>query len=1232
MRCFRFHASVLALSLALGCYLTLASSERTLYAQETTGGLQGTVKDPSGAVVPRAKVVLTSTSLIGSKELITDSSGYYHFANLPPGSYTIVVSAEGFKTSKTAGLTIEAGHLPTIDLTLQIGATATTVEVTESGPVIDTTTTQTQTNVTSQTLQNAPTGTTFQSVIQYAPMARNEPLAGMSVNGQAGMGGGGSMPGSGGNGLMYGFSIGGAADSESSYLVEGQDTENVSGGYSSANVPTDFIQEVQMTTSGVPAEYGGALGGVANVILKKGGNEFHGEVFSSYESSGTDANPVNGFLRYDPLSSGSSVNGVIFDPDGQIYQAQKEHFRNVEPGVLVGGPIVPNRLWFAAAFNPAYVGTGRTINYGSTVAGTAESPYTAFGNQYFTQDVQTYYGYARLDAALTNKIRVFGEWLYQYQRETGAHLPLSDPISQESGFLNTSVLQDPDNYSHGIGSSTPNALFNVGADITITPTIVATTRYGYFFSNYHDFGWPTQTPDYVWNSDGVNNCQNQPNGPMNQPSDCSAGSADAGDALPANLQQANGSQTTAFDSTYTLFNASKHYQFNQDFAIYKGGWWGSHNFKFGYQLNHLTNIIDQNGNVPDVNIFAGTGESHGAFTGTGGTNCGAPPATVGGTGSGLEGEWYQQNPKYPASSTAPYLGYCTGQYGYVDVEDVATILTTPASDWNHALYVQDSWTIGKGVTLDVGLRIEKESLPAPAGVKVSAINFPWSDKIEPRLGGAWDPTGKGKMKIFGSYDVVNDVMKLLLAQTSWGAQAYEDCYYPLGPDGTLSATGGYANSDLDVVFKNGRACPTGTPTTGVNFASGATPASLTDAGTSISLIENDNFRPWEPVAPNVKPYRQHEYVVGWDYQLTQRWAFEARYDRRRLDHAIEDASLSDVNWGEIYSIVNPGEGVDSTIDGYSTFLGSLGQAFGIQGAGYQFDTADFGTCPSCPANPKAIRNYDGVEFRLTAAPSRNWTAMFSYTYSSLWGNYPGLTTTDQTDGGITGRNSPDTTRSFDEPFYYFGANGKSNDGPLPTDRPNVFKGLGTYTLPWWKGQATTLGLFQYFYQGSPVSSFVDLLGALVGEPYEATYIFGRGNWAPMSTNPTTGAITIGTPYARRTPWYIQSDLSAKHDIKVGDHENISFEATALNALNQHAITAFWQGMDSLYYATPLNPGPATLYSGAALYQELETGYNPQEWINGNDGAVPAVVQHGNYGKPYLFQLGRSLRFNLRYTF
>ena len=131
-------------------------------------------------------------------------------------------------------------------------------------------------------------------------------------------------------------------------------------------------------------------------------------------------------------------------------------------------------------------------------------------------------------------------------------------------------------------------------------------------------------------------------------------------------------------------------------------------------------------------------------------------------------------------------------------------------------------------------------------------------------------------------------------------------------------------------IQGGRACPNGPATTQANFANGI-PQALSDAATGVSLIENVNERPWEPVAPNVKPYRQHEFVVGVDYQIGPAWAFEARYDRRRLDHAIEDASLSDMAWGETYTIVNPGENVNSTIDGYANYLTSLGQSFGVPG-------------------------------------------------------------------------------------------------------------------------------------------------------------------------------------------------------------------------------------------------------------------------------------------------------------
>lgn len=1166
--------------------------------QETTGGLQGTVKDQSGGVVPNAKVSLTGSTLVGAKEVETDNVGYYRFANLPPGTYVITVSAKGFRTVKREGLVIEVGHLPTIDFSLEIGSTAETIEVTSAAPVIDVTTTQNLTNVTEDVISNIPHGLTYQSVIQFAPMARNEPLGGYTVSGSGSGGTGGSLPGSSGNGLQFGYSIGGGADSENSYLVEGQDTEQLSGGYSKANVPFQFIQEVQLKTSGIEAEYGGALGGVVNVVMKKGGNGFHGQVFSTFQTSGMDANNNNIYLRYDPNSTGDAVNRI--DPASQLYNPKQDSYHVFQPGFTFGGPIKRDRLWFFAGFAPQVNSLSKTVNFGGTT-----------GNQYFTQDRQTYYGTARLDASLTSRIRVYGSWLYQYARANGVNLPISDPVASESSFHNTSTDTPLTAFSYGLGWAAPNSTYNFGADITLTPKIVSTTRFGYFFENYHDFGWQTQNPNFHWATNGAPTVDPVTGQTIfvcdNSTATGVQGCPTGGNPLPAALQQSNGATTAPYVNPFTVFNANQHYQFNQDVAFFKGGWWGTHNLKVGYQLNHLVNKINQNGNVPLAFVNVGRGVRYAAATATGGSNC-----------TTLKGNWTSQ-------TTAP----CAGLYGYLTVQDFATVLPTPASDWNHALFAQDSWTVGRGLTLTLGLRVEKEDLPAPGGVSVPSIHFSWSDKVAPRLGAAWDPTGHGKMKIFGSYGVVNDVMKLLLAQTSWGAQAFETCTYALGPD----SSGGFSVSDIDLVFKNGRACPTGAATVGANFGSGSTPQALTDAGTGVSLVENVNFRPAEPVVSGLKPYRQHEFVAGWDYQFPWGLAFEARYDRRRLDHVIEDASLSDPNFFELYTIVNPGEGVNRNFDGYANYLQSIGQAYLVPGEA--FDAAAFGTCPTCPRMPKAIRNYDGLELRLTKSPSKHWAGMFSYTYSRLWGNYTGLTTTDQIDGNSTGRNSPDTTRAFDEPFYYFDTKGKSNDGLLPTDRPNTFKGYVYYSLPW-KGMNTTFGIFQYAYQGTPLSSYIDLGNSFAFIPLEATYIYGRGQWVDLTTD-ASGNITVGPPHFRRTPWYTQNDFNIAHEVKIKERKSLRFEANINNLFNQHSVVNYYEGMNSEIFQTPLHPGlvggqPLNLFQGAAVYDILEHGYDPQQWINGNGGAVPAVIKSSWYGQPQQYQLLRNIRLGIIFTF
>src|ERR1035441_4322988 len=133
------------------------------FAQETSAGLQGTVKDPTGGIVVKAKVEVASPALIGTKKAETDQGGYYRFANLPPGVYSLTVTFVGFRTFKQEGITLEVGHLPSIDARLEVGAVTETVEVSSQAALIDSTQSKVQTNISNANLINLPTqSTSFQ--------------------------------------------------------------------------------------------------------------------------------------------------------------------------------------------------------------------------------------------------------------------------------------------------------------------------------------------------------------------------------------------------------------------------------------------------------------------------------------------------------------------------------------------------------------------------------------------------------------------------------------------------------------------------------------------------------------------------------------------------------------------------------------------------------------------------------------------------------------------------------------------------------------------------------------------------------------------------------------------------------------------------------------------------------------------------------------------------------------
>jgi hypothetical protein len=742
MRFFRFRSAMLVLGVALAL---LAPS---IFAQETTGGLQGTVKDPSGAVISHARVVVTGSTLVGSKEVTTDSSGYYRFSNLPPGTYTLTVTAQGFDTLKREGLVLEVGHLPSVDLTLTVGAVKTVVEVSTEGPLIDTTTATTLTNIPEEALQNVPHGTSFQSVIQFAPAARNEPLEG---NNTTSNGGGSSSPGNGSNGGAFGFSIAGGSDSENSYLVEGQETANIIGGYSHTNVPMDFISEVQMKTSGVDAEYGGALGGVVNVILVKGTNAWHGSVFTSFQDGSMNGSPTAA-PRYDPSNSGTSTAWGVIDPTYQNYQPIRPHTSDVWPGFTAGGPLLSllpkvtnkDRIYGIVGFNPEFNNYERKLNYGPSNGGIVP----------FSNNTRTYYSYARLDAEATKKIRVYGSWLYQLQREYGESLPGDDSVqgyyntytgcfgaatSASNPCLSNGVVKSA--FAHPQGSVAPNLTLNTGADITITQNLVSTTRFGYYFENYHDFNYPQTGTIYNFKDNGIGNTDTN------------------GNLLSVSAPQLSESadyQNMSMDSNFTHWNANKAIQFDQDLAWFKSGKFGTHNLKVGYQLNRDSNNIYQKFNTPYIQVWPGTTNPYSPAGTTGAANCAIVEGYTGNAG-------------------------CMGTYGTVDVYDAGS--EGKATSYNHGFFAQDAWTIGKGLTVNFGLRMEHENLPAedqPNGAtNLTPISFGWGDKVAPRIGAAWDVFKNGKAKIFGGYGEYYDQMKLNVAISSFGGQYWQECWYAL---------------------------------------------------------------------------------------------------------------------------------------------------------------------------------------------------------------------------------------------------------------------------------------------------------------------------------------------------------------------------------------------------------------------------------------------------------------------
>lgn len=1126
----------------LSAVLLALSAASGAFAQETTAGIQGVVKDPSGSVIANASVEVASPALIGVRRLVTDSAGAYRFSALSPGLYSITVTSAGFRTYRQTGIELTVGRLPNIDIRLEVGAVAETVEVSDVSPIVDVTRSNAAVVVDRETLNNIPKGRSFQSVIPFAAGARQEPLQGGTST------------------RDNGYQIDGASDSENVYLVDGVNITDIKSGGVGKNFQVDFIEEVQIKSGGFEAEYGGALGGVINVVPKRGSNQWHGSLLtyvrsnvlnandacaSGYTSGSTNPATFAGFsttcgLRLNPrLPSASAANRLDGTPE--YYIPAKDGRNIIEPGFVLGGAILKDRLWVSTGYIPTLDTIHRTTTFTSANAGPRN----------LTQSYTQHNMYTRLDYRMFDQLRLFGAWNYSYSRTQGQLGQPDSPARQ----LNAGASTDPNTFRSDAGSVNPNALYTFGGDWTPTSKLVVSVRYGYFFNNNEQRGTPVGTR-YVYQAT-VN-----------------AASKDlAGNAFPTSAFNTSGFANLP-SNLATSFDAYKRKGVNADASYFVGRFLGgTHTFKGGYFYQRQSNAVLTNFQGGRVDLFPG--QSYSPVTST--TAC--------------DGIKAQNLTKFGQST-------CQGQFGYFVV---GTGVTNTGIDNQtaQAIYFQDAWNVGHGLTLNVGLRLDQETQPPFDPKRFPTVKFGWGDKIAPRLGAAYDVLHNGKIKVYGSYGKFFDIMKLGLARGSFGSDYWHNCIYGMDDANYTSIT---------PTFPQGGGCP----------ASGVAPGVSTGR-----FIENVDFRatkadPRDPaIDSTLKPMLQHETAFGVDWAINNSWSLESRYTRKRLDRTIEDMSITD-NLG--FYIGNPG----------SKFADVLHRPVSIPDASGSPYLTSVPFCAECPAAVPAIRRYDGLEFRLSNRGGGKWFGSASYTYSRLTGNYAGLTNTDTTDGG-GGRHAPNNGRAFDLPTQTYLPSGKIDDGPLGTDRPNTGK-LYAYYRQKWLGMETDFGVSESAFQGTPISTCL----SVVGTSSACQWAEGRGNFVKLSRSANGDIVNNGVVHDARSDNYFQTDLTVRHEIRVKESMRLIFEVNALNALNQRAAVGYNELVMGIS-AQLISPTRASRFAGDPQvdWGKVMNGYNYIDALNSKGafaGVQSPITLANRYGLPQVFQLARNLRLSARFNF
>jgi len=348
--------------------LALALSAHLVWAV-SGGSLAGTVKDPSGAVIPRAQLTLTNTGLETVFKTTSDAQGLYSFPALSVGRYDLTIDATGFKPQRKTNLRIDADAAVRVDATLEVGQESSAITVSETSAAIDTQADTVATHlgevVSDTQIEAIPlNGRSYTDLLAIQPgVTPATSLTATSVI-MAGVTGtinpsGDLNPGD--------VSIDGQRESANGFMVNATDVQEHMNGGTSVIPNLDSIQEFRVLTNNFDPEYGNYNGGMINVVTKSGSNAYHGTVFEFLRN--TDLDAKNYF---------DSTRGL---------------FRQNQFGGTLGGPVKKQQVFFFVDYQGTRTVEGitspvsqvmssqeRTGNFSdaeSSLTGTVSGPYVA---------------------------------------------------------------------------------------------------------------------------------------------------------------------------------------------------------------------------------------------------------------------------------------------------------------------------------------------------------------------------------------------------------------------------------------------------------------------------------------------------------------------------------------------------------------------------------------------------------------------------------------------------------------------------------------------------------------------------------------------------------------------------------------------------------------------------------------------------------------------------------------